>query len=106
MKTLQECKDEVARTIYGHPDWATFRADGMDHRVYEDAHDEAAELLARSVSDDLLETIHELFSQSCYQHEQADGSGVYDHMCISAYEEAQSILIEHNRIKKEQCYRP
>lgn len=46
MKTLEECKDEVAETIYGHNNWREFRSDGMDWRVYEDAHDMVAEAYA------------------------------------------------------------
>ena len=47
MKTLQEAKDEIARTIYDCKDWQDFREDGRDWRVYEDAHDLVAELLAK-----------------------------------------------------------
>jgi hypothetical protein len=54
--SVQECKNEIAKTIYGHPDWATFRADGMDHRVYEDAHDMVADTFKEN-NDRLIEAL-------------------------------------------------
>jgi len=53
---------------------------------------------------DLLELIHDLFSQGCYLKE-GDGKSMYDHSCTSVYEEAQRLLMKEDLIKKEQCYR-
>jgi hypothetical protein len=50
MKTIAEARDEVAQTIYGQPDWESFRSDGLDHRVYEDAHEDVAEIFRSELS--------------------------------------------------------
>ena len=45
------------------------------------------------------ELILDMFTQACLF-----GDG-YDHMCISAYEQAQKYLIDHNIIDKSECHR-
>jgi hypothetical protein len=52
---LQEAKDKVAKDVYGHPDWDTFKADGLDWRVYRDAADEVAEVYASSKEKEAFE---------------------------------------------------
>ena len=47
----------------------------------------------------LIELIHDLFRQGCYD----DGLGKYSHDCISTYREAQAFLIAEGVIKKEEC---
>jgi len=52
----------------------------------------------------LLELILDLFAQGCYLRD-VGGRSMYDHSCISIYEEAQKLLLEKKMIKEEQCYR-
>jgi hypothetical protein len=81
MKTLQECKDEVARTIYMQPDWYTFRSDGLDWRVYEEAHDDVAELYASQfkasepIEKELEALFDELLSKYMWLIRYESGSG-------------------------------
>ena len=52
----------------------------------------------------LIDMIFGLFNQAC-RLETSDGY-IYDHMCLSIYQEAQEFLIEMGRIKEEECVRP
>ncbi len=59
--------------------------------------------------DDLIEMIYDLFSQACRRDFSVVLNGNlkrawhYDHMCISAYEQAQDFLVSVGRIKEEEC---
>jgi hypothetical protein len=46
----------------------------------------------------MADLIMSMFSQGCMMPD-----GLYSHDCISAWEEAQAWLIEHDMIKPEQC---
>jgi len=48
--------------------------------------------------DEMAELILDLFAQGTL----LDG-GHYNHMCMSAYENAQEWLIKHNLIKQDEC---
>lgn len=44
--------------------------------------------------------IYGMFVLSCYRSE-----GIYDHMGVNSYRDAQRYLIEKKIIKQEECYR-
>lgn len=48
--------------------------------------------------EELVELLESCFAQACY-----DNDGKYNHFCISAYENAQCVLIDLGVIKKEKC---
>lgn len=49
--TLQEIRNEVAKTFYNFNNWEDFRSDGLDWRVYEEAHETVAEMCANYAYD-------------------------------------------------------
>ena len=55
-----------------------------------------------NATDEMIELIYDLFNQGC-RFESMKPDSIYDHMFISAYEEAQAFLIKVGRIKAEEC---
>lgn len=45
--TLDDAKDQVAKTIYSYSSWKDFVSDAPDWRTLRDANDEAAEVYAQ-----------------------------------------------------------
>jgi hypothetical protein len=54
----------------------------------------------------LAEALLDVFNQACQTHtDPISMDATYDHMCLSAYERAQDLLIENGLINKKQCVR-
>lgn len=62
------------------------------------------EAIRESERDMMIEVLEELFNQHCLL-KSPTGEPYYDHMCNSSFEDAQKILIQFGRIKKEECIR-
>lgn len=59
-------------------------------------------------TNDAMEHLLSCFSQGTHyrpDYEKEPNKWVYDHGCLSAYEDAQDFLIEHGVIKLEECSR-
>lgn len=55
---------------------------------------------------DLVDILESCFNQACQvRWDEKMDLPIFDHMCISSYENAQQALIELGRIKPEQCTR-
>ena len=48
--------------------------------------------------------VFDVFTQACQvDYDRAKNEGIYDHMALSAYEDAQAALIEWGVIREDQC---
>lgn len=63
----------------------------------------AAEEALISMLEDAQEAVFDCFNQACSGPETEYGK--YDHMCLSAYENAQDLLIQWGKIKPTECQR-
>lgn len=56
--------------------------------------------------DEARALVFDLFAQGCQQStDKRSGEYVYDHCCISTYEDAQAALISWGMVKREECVR-
>ena len=93
----------------------TYRKDGEDWRIlFAPEVEPLAELSAYSYLDALLAMqderdearamVFDLFNQACQvDWDLVKNEGTYDHMALSAYEDAQAALIEWGVIRPDQC---
>ncbi len=54
--------------------------------------------------DEIVESLSDCFNQAC-REDKGEQNPKYDHMCLSAYENAQDLLIKLGKIKEEECSR-
>ena len=52
------------------------------------------------------ELIFDLFDQTCAVEDEKTGKFMYDHYCMSCYEQAQDYLVKEGIIDVKDCVRP
>lgn len=77
--------------------------DGVDEKHYPMIYKASLEVLIQHIHE-MEEIIMDLLSQACGIG--TDDKFLYDHMCLSAYENALSFAIKHGLIKEKDLARP
>jgi len=89
-------RDEAGEWRYG------VFGEPVDYTRRLDALDSLAAMQAER--DETRELVFDVFSQACQvDFDREKQEGTYDHMALSAYEDAQAALIEWGTIRADQC---